>query len=149
MPRDLEKNDPRRLRSTTRVNQSRLERAEKQLKRVVEKVAGEGANSAQAQSVAAEEGKVRAVKKIQKKEDKAKFQARKAGSDAPASNGRKKISLPQIGKGRPPKSKSPDFNRVNFKGPKYSSGKSKGLRVGFKGRVDEMLQKMNCKKGSC
>jgi len=149
MPRDLEKNDPRRLRSTTRVNQRRLERAEKQLKRVIEKTAGEGATSAQAQSIAAEEGRVRAVKKIQKKEDKAKLQARKAGSDASATSGRKKISLPQIGNDRPSKSKSPDFNRVNFKGPKYSSGKSKGLRVGFKGRVDEMLQKMNCKKGSC
>jgi hypothetical protein len=149
MPRDLEKNDPRRLRSTTRANQSKLSRAEKQLKRVVEKTAGEGATSAQAQSVAAEEGKVRAVKRIQKKEDKAKLQARKAGSDAPAPNGRKKISLPQIGKGGPSKSKSPDFNRVNFKGPKYSSGKSKGLSVGFRGRMDELVRKMNCKKGSC
>ena len=147
MPRDLEKNDPRRLRSTTRANQRRLERAEKQLKRVVEKVAGEGATSAQAKSVAAEEGKVRAVKRVQKKEDKAKFQARKAGSDSP--NRRKKISVPQIGKGGTSRPKSPDFNRVNFKRPKYSKGKSKGLRVGFKGRVDEMLQKINCKNDSC
>ena len=147
MPRDLEKNDPRRLRSTTRANQSRLARANKQLKKVVEKAAGENATSAQAQSVAAEKGKVRVVKKIQKKEDKAKLQARKAGSDAP--NRRKKISLPQTGKGRPPRSKSPDFNRVNFKGPKYSSGKSKGLSVGLRGRMDELVRKMNCKKGSC
>lgn len=149
MPRDLEKNDPRRLRSTTRANQRRLEKAEKQLKRLVEKTAGEGATSAQAQSVAAEKGKVRAVKKIQKKEDKSKIQARKAGSDAPASNRRKKISLPRIKKGGPSKSKSPDFNRVNFKGPKYSKGKSKGLRVGLKGRIDTMFQKMDCRRDGC
>jgi hypothetical protein len=149
MAKDLEKNDPRRLRSTTRANQRRLARANKQLKKVVEKVAGDGATSAQAQSIASDEGKVRLVKKIQKKEDKAKLQARKTGSDAPAPNGRKKISISQIKKIGSSKSKSPNFNKASFKGPKYSGGESRGLRVGLKGRVDEMLRKMNCKKGNC
>jgi len=149
MARDTEKKDPRRLRSTTRANERRLARANKQLKRVVEKTAGKGATASQAQSVAADEGNVRLVKKIQKKEDKAKLQARKTGSDAPAPNGRKKISISQIKKIGSSKSKSPNFNKASFKGPKYSGGESRGLRVGLKGRVDEMLRKMNCKKGNC
>ena len=144
MARDTEKKDPRRLRSTTRANERRLARANKQLKRVVEKTAGKGATAAQAQSVAADEGNVRLVKKIQKKEDKAKFQARKAGPDTPAKKERKKISLPQIGKGGSSKSGSPDFSKAKHKKPKYSkSGGNPNMKLGDKVRM--ALTNLSCK----
>lgn len=44
----------------------------------------------------------------------------------------------------------PEFNRRGGMGKaKYGGAKSKGLKVGLKGHVDEMLQKINCKNPDC
>jgi len=146
--RNQEKEDRLRFRSTTGANQRRLSRAENQLKRVVEKTAGKGATSAKAQSVAADAGNARLVRKIQKKESKAAFQAKKAGSDP---SKKKTIKTPEVNL---PKIKLPKIKLTKLKpgGGKPNYSKSVGnpnLTLGDKlrGKCKDIACRNEAKKG--